>query len=194
MNTSEPQSAESWPRKLNKALIAIGVIAFGLIVTDRLLEAFRADDLPADQATLELSPPISKEASVVTTVVPEPTVQAEVNPDANTDLDASAQIIEQPVQSEPDVVVMETDSAVVESVSTNEEQEMLVKLESMFGSRVVFVSAAEPAYLVTADERRFEVGKPVDDETELAGITAQQVFFDRSGDLIVISLPEPTVQ
>ncbi len=192
MNTSEPQSAESWPRKLNKALIAIGVIAFGLIVTDRLLEAFRADDLPADQATLELLPPISEEVSVVTTVVPEPTVQAEVNPDTNTNPDTSALIAEQSVLSEPDV--MQSDSAAVEPASTSDEQEMLVKLESMFGSRVVFVSAAEPAYLVTADERRFEVGKPVDDETELAGITAQQVFFDRSGDLIVISLPEPTVQ
>lgn len=192
MNTSEPQSAESWPRKLNKALIAIGVIAFGLIVTDRLLEAFRADDLPADQATLELSPPISEEASVVTTVVPEPTVQVEVNPDTNTKPDTSALIAEQSVLSEPDV--MQTDSAAVEPASTHDEQEMLVKLESMFGSRVVFVSAAEPAYLVTADERRFEVGKPVDDDTTLAGITAQQVFFDRSGDLIVISLPEPTVQ
>ena len=40
-------TTESWPLKLNKVLIAIGVIAFGLIVTDRLLEAFRADDAPA---------------------------------------------------------------------------------------------------------------------------------------------------
>ncbi len=49
--TSSEQDGEetttgSWPLKLNKALIAIGVIAFGLIVTDRLLEAFRADDAP----------------------------------------------------------------------------------------------------------------------------------------------------
>lgn len=48
--SSEPSQKDattnSWPKKLNKALIAIGVIAFGLIVTDRLLEAFRADDAP----------------------------------------------------------------------------------------------------------------------------------------------------
>lgn len=45
-SASEGARTESWPLKLNKALIAIGVIAFGLIVTDRLLEAFRADDAP----------------------------------------------------------------------------------------------------------------------------------------------------
>ena len=42
----EQATKQSWPLTLNKALIAIGVIAFGLIVTDRLLEAFRADDAP----------------------------------------------------------------------------------------------------------------------------------------------------
>lgn len=45
--SDEKSTTQSWPLKLNKALIAMGVIAFGLIVTDRLLEAFRADDAPA---------------------------------------------------------------------------------------------------------------------------------------------------
>ncbi len=51
----EEATSDSWPLKLNKALIAIGVIAFGLIVTDRLLEAFRADDAP-DVASVEGAP------------------------------------------------------------------------------------------------------------------------------------------
>jgi hypothetical protein len=46
-------TSDAWPLKLNKALIVIGVIAFGLIVTDRLLEAFKADDAPAKVTSID---------------------------------------------------------------------------------------------------------------------------------------------
>ncbi len=46
---SEPNEppGEIWPRKLNKLLIGVGVLAFGLIIADRLTSMFEADDLPA---------------------------------------------------------------------------------------------------------------------------------------------------
>lgn len=46
---SEPNEppGEMWPRKLNKLLIGVGILAFGLIIADRLTSMFEADDLPA---------------------------------------------------------------------------------------------------------------------------------------------------
>lgn len=45
---SEPNEppGEIWPRELNKLLIGVGVLAFGLIIADRLTSMFEADDLP----------------------------------------------------------------------------------------------------------------------------------------------------
>lgn len=158
MNTQKASSeqrnkktkAESWPLKLNKALIALGVIAFGLIVTDRLLEAFRADDAPGAAAI---------DSSTVN----------------GTDETAATLLSEtgklQPV-----------------------ERESLVELQNLIGSRVVFVSATEPGYVVTEDERRIAVGESVDDTTTLAGVTTHQVILEKSGDLKVINLPDPIVQ
>lgn len=143
-------SAESWPFKLNKALIAIGVIAFGLIVTDRLLEAFRADDAPA---------------------------VASVDSDTLHGTDETAA----PGLSEADQILPE-------------DRESLVALQKMFGSRVVFVSATEPGYIVTEDERRIAVGDAVDDAARLAGVTTHQLILDKGGDLMVFNLPDPVLQ
>lgn len=162
-NAEQQPQPESWPRKLNKALIAVGIIAFGLVVTDRVLEAFRDDTPPTDQATLDLS---SAETIADVSDAPVPVVQPEA-----------------------------LSSADLSSVdSTADDRGKLVELESLLGSKVVFVSATEPAFLVTANEKRYEVGSAVDDQTTLAGVTTQQIFFEQAGDLIVLSLPEPVVQ
>lgn len=160
-NAEQQPQPESWPRKLNKALIAVGIIAFGLVVTDRVLEAFRADTPAVDLATLQPLP-AEELADVSSTAL--------VKPEA----------------------LPETASASIDG--TGDGQEKLVELESLLGSKVVFVSAAEPGYLITANEKRYEVGSAVDEQTTLAGVTTQQIFFEQAGDLIVISLPEPMVQ
>ena len=155
MNTTETSSdqprkkavSESWPLKLNKALIAIGVIAFGLIVTDRLLEAFRADDAPATAG-----------------------ISAET-PDENTDQ-----------------VVVEINPS---------DRESLAELQSLIGSRVVFVSATGSGYVVTEDDRRISVGDAVNEDIILSKVTTHQVILEKADDpedLMIYELPDPVVQ
>ena len=153
--SSEPEredaTTDSWPLKMNKALIAIGVIAFGLIVTDRLLEAFRADDAPVV---------ISIEGST------------------ENGSDASAQNL----LSEADKVQPQV-------------SESLVELQNLIGARVVFVSATEPGYIVTEDERRIQMKEAVTDEATLAGVTTHQVILEKKGgELRVFNLPDAVVQ
>jgi len=165
MSIADPSpKSETWPRKLNKALIAVGIIAFGLIVTDRLLEAFRADDPPTGLGQASLEAPLADPSSTaeLLTEAQQPGVAGTQNPT-------------------PEILL-------------SNEPEVLKELEILFGSKVVFVSASEPAFLVTADEKRYDVGGAVDDQTTLARITDQQVVFDKAGELIAISLPEPAVQ
>ena len=59
---------------------------------------------------------------------------------------------------------------------------------------MVFVSASEPVYVVTEDERRFGIGSEIDAQTILAGVTSQQLILEHAGALTVISLPDPIVQ
>lgn len=152
---SETSSEEVWPRKLNKLIIGVGIIAFGLIIADRLINAFQAEDTPqsvaledADQVPAQKAPEL-----------------------AGVSGDENAEQAEQP-------------SASVTDASLN--------IEDVFGSRLVFVSASEPLYVLTVDERRYDVGVSVDEQTTLAGITGQRVILEREGELMVINLPEPS--
>ncbi len=156
---SQPQPG---PRKLNKVLILLGVLAFGLIVTDRVMEAFQADDMPEDVA------------------VSEPELSGAEGQSADS-------------QALTGDAVGNGQNALLEQLPVLE-AEALVTLENLFGSPVVMVSASEPSYVVTADERRFEVGGVVDETTTLAGVTSHQLIFEQTGDLLVISLPEPVSQ
>ena len=49
---NDANSNRVWPGKLNVALISIGVLAFGLIIVDRLVSMVGVDDLP-DTAEIE---------------------------------------------------------------------------------------------------------------------------------------------
>ena len=131
-------TSETWLRKLNKGLTAIGVIALGLVVTDKVLDALRDDG-----------------------EVPEAAAGGQ---------------------------------AVVGGSVAGLEKEAVLDFESLFGSRVVFVSAAEPAFVLTEDEQRFDVGSAINDSMTLAGVTTHQLILEQSGNLTIISLPEPSVQ
>lgn len=142
-----------WPRKLNKVLLGIGVVAFGLIITDRVIDMFQMDDLP-ESAQVQQSLPVSDETT--------PVVQQQV-------------------------LVEET--AETKAIETPESP---LKIEDVFGSRLVFVSASEPMYVVTENERRIDVGSSIDSQTVLAGVTPQRVILEREGNLVSIGLPEPS--
>lgn len=166
MNSNSTTSeSDKPPRRWNKLLIILAVLAFGLVVTDRVMEAFQADDEPVDVAASGSLPDASSAVSVV----------SQAADDAS---DAAANAVQDSVL---DQLAMPT-------------AESLVKLESLFGSPVVLVSSSEPSYVITEDERRFDVGGVVDDTTTLAGVTSHQLIFEQSGDLLVISLPEPVTQ
>ncbi len=175
---NEVDGEASWPRRLNKVLIGVGVIAFGLIITDRLVNMFQADDLPeVTQITrLENAPEVVQELE-------EPVVSAvDTAAPAGSDND-SVPVVE--VATE-DVVASEDD---VVAVETSEDDDV-IDIDSVFGSRLVFVSASQPQYVITEDERRIDLGDRIDEQTILAGITNRGVVFDRNGDLKPVALPD----
>jgi hypothetical protein len=61
-------------------------------------------------------------------------------------------------------------------------------LETVFGNKVVFVSASEPAYLMTDDERRFEIGDFPGTDVELSSISSTQLVLKQADELIVFTL------
>ena len=65
----------------------------------------------------------------------------------------------------------------------------VLSFEDVVGSRLVFVSSLDPKYVVTGDDRRLQVGDSIDEDTMLAGIINEHVVFEKSGELLVISLP-----
>lgn len=217
MSPTDRQSqatSESWPHKLNKALIAVGVIAFGLIVTDRLLEVFRAEDEPQEAVILEGSVDdlalVSTTSSLVADVTVLPAVSggkaakemSPIEPIVLSPAVASASPLPlakpEVVEDEEPVVVTSIDQAGVSLSDSSpvdiNEKDALVTLENMFGSRVVFVSASESAYVLTEDERRFEVGSAVNGTTILAAVTTQQLILEQAGERMIISLPDPIVR
>jgi len=166
-STGSDDVNEPGPRKLNKLLIGLGLVAFGLVVTDRVMEAFRAGDLPDE------------------TVVSESLLKGVAGDNATDETLANAN-----GDTQAGAVLVDKQDAPLDSMPMSE-GEALVTLENLFGSPVVLVSAAEPSYVVTQNETRFDVGSVVDNSTTLAGVTSHQLIFEQAGDLLVISLPDP---
>lgn len=163
---NESANQETWPRRLNKMLIGIGVVAFGLIIADRLVDMFQADDMPVTTEIVRDSdtPPVAVAQPVKTDIVEE----VAALPDESEDLAAL-----------PD-----------ESDAT----ENVLNIEDVFGSRLVFVSALEPVFVVTENERRINVHEAIDDDTTLHGISGQSVIVDRGGNLLPVKLPDLAVK
>ncbi len=178
MNDKKSSSANgaegeaTWPRKLNKALIGIGVIAFGLIITDRMIAMFEADDLP-DVAQTEQPQVVLPDEQVVQLAEP---VASQTVPTVDEPVVDVVDVVE-PVLTEP-----------AELVAAAEE---ILNIDNVFGSPLVFVSASEPLYVITENERRIDVGAQIDDQTVLAGVTNEWVVLQREGQLRTINLPEP---
>ena len=62
-------------------------------------------------------------------------------------------------------------------------------LETLFGGKVVFVSASEPTYLMTADGLRFEIGEIPGTDIELSSISTTQLTLRQAKELMVLTLP-----
>lgn len=153
-STNEPK--ENWPRRLNRILIGVGVVAFGLIIADRLVSMYKTEDSSSSSiAVLESS--------------------------QNAD-DAAVEEIK-------------SDTAITIGDATPiERDEEVGDLQSEFGSRLLFVSVADPKYIITLDERRFDIGSSIDEQTTLVGITDNQITLEKAGNLETYDLPEPVTQ
>ncbi|ASJ76592.1 hypothetical protein [Granulosicoccus antarcticus] len=160
----QKSSSEAWPLKLNRALIALGVIAFGLIVTDRLLEAFRAGDTPDDVAQIEGSQVAETEQAVIVPVVVD-------QPEAPQIRTESLQELQKLLGSRLVFVSATTSAAAIGTAA-----------------------ASVPGYVVTEDERRVAVGEVVEGDITLAEVTTHQVILDNDGELMIFGLPDPAVE
>lgn len=151
---------EVWPRKLNKLLIGIGVLAFGFIIADRLVNMFEADDLP--------------------TVV-------DAEPSGSTSHVALTQTGESAVLA-PNGDQLQELSSTEKEIATD-----TLSIDDVFGGPLVFVSASEPAYVITENDVRIDVGAQLGGDIRLAGVTGDRVILDKAGDLLSISLPDPNM-
>lgn len=68
------------------------------------------------------------------------------------------------------------------------------ELETYFGSDVVFVSASEPAFLITDDEQRFQVGDVLGANVELTRISSSQLVLKQAGEMLVFALLDESVK
>lgn len=64
------------------------------------------------------------------------------------------------------------------------------ELETYLGADVVYVSASEPAYLITADKRRFYVGDVLEPDVEFKKISSTQLVLKQARETIVFSLSD----
>lgn len=64
------------------------------------------------------------------------------------------------------------------------------ELETHFGNKIVFVSASEPAFLMTDDERRFEVGAIDGTDLVITNISSTRLVLRRDEELLVYALPD----
>ena len=170
-----------WQRKRHMLLIGVGILFFGAIIVDRLINMYGADELPdtvqiqgdddSSTAVAESEPGTEPVADA------EPVIDGKPEPEVASASDATA-----------------TDSTAAENQLATDESspaDASVDIETVFGSPLVFVSVSEPMYVITEDDKRFDLGSAIDEQTTLAGVNGQQLILEKAGDLLVVDLPEP---
>lgn len=176
---NDANSEEVWPRKLNKIIIGVGVLAFGLIIGDRLISVLKVDDIPEADS-----------GDIVRSVDTQPVDGTQTGSIAADAVSIEAVSV---AQSEADNASDITDVSDDEAIPSGRLEQDL-SIEDVFGGQLMFVSSATPMYVVTEHERRIDVGEQIDEQTVLSGLTTDQLILERAGNLIPIDLPEPTSQ
>lgn len=214
MQSDEDQPAsfaDNWPSVLNRMLIGIGVIALGFLIADKALDTFKSQDesVTAEVITLDTTVENSQQIDSAQSGVPEDAakvVQLEPAPAAaptpapiNVERPEVAEVVipdQQTPLVEVEELVPEQNSFVVTTVSaqTDSQESVLEQLEHVFGSAVVIVSATEPAYVETENERRFLIGSILKNDRILSSISTGQLVVSRVGERQVFELPDMSVQ
>ncbi|MFK8074964.1 MAG: hypothetical protein AB8B84_00160 [Granulosicoccus sp.] len=197
--------ADNWPSVLNRMLIGIGVIALGFLVVDKALDMFNSHDesLTAERTTVDTLIEKSQRSDSVPSIVKEDSanvVQFEPAPaPINAERPKVAELVvvdQQAPSAEVEELVPEQNSFVVTTISaeTDSQESVLEQLEQVFGSAVVIVSANEPAYVETENERRFLIGSILKNDRILSSISTGQLVVSRVGEQQVFELPDMSVQ
>ena len=216
MQSDEDQPAsfaDNWPSVLNRMLIGIGVIALGFLIADKALDTFKSQD---ESVTAEVMTPdtplensqqadssqdliladdekvVQLEPTPTPTLAPAPAPVTVARPEV-------AEVVISDKQTplvEVEELVPEQNSFVVTTVSTetDSQESVLEQLEHVFGSAVVIVSATEPAYVETENERRFLIGSILKNDRILSSISTGQLVVSRVGERQVFELPDMSVQ
>lgn len=212
MQSDEDQPAsfaDNWPSVLNRMLIGIGVIALGFLIADKALDTFKSQDESVTAEVITLDTPVensqqidSAQSSVLEDAAK--VVQLEPAPAAaptpiNVERPEVAEVVipdQQTPLVEVEELVPEQNSFVVTTVSaqTDSQESVLEQLEHVFGSAVVIVSATEPAYVETENERRFLIGSILKNDRILSSISTGQLVVSRVGERQVFELPDMSVQ
>jgi hypothetical protein len=186
-------SAGSGMRKSNLLLIGAGVIVFGFIIGDRLLDMLRVDDLPDTAAeSARLSETLGSSSEAKQNKFPVETDSSRVGvTNSGQDVAEVAEVVE--VVDVAEVAeVAEVEASALPSMEPGSVDETVTPLiEDVFGTRLVFVSQSEPVYVITANDQRVDLGANVDEETVLTGLTSDSVIVSKNGDLMVLPLPAP---
>lgn len=206
---NQPTSfADNWPSVLNRMLIGIGVLALGFLVVDKALDSFKSEDGSAIKNSAIAEAPSEDSRLEVVEVVTE-----NIETDADSTLKEEklitpTVIVERPqvvevvvpeqeqTSTKSDELVKDQDSFIVTTVADNgdAQESVLEQLTHVFGSAVVIVSAIEPAYVETENERRFLVGSILKNDRILSSISTAQLVVSRVGERRVFELPDMSAQ
>ena len=97
--------------------------------------------------------------------------------------EASRSSSDSPLSAEQTLVLISKDSNTFGTIRRFSD------LEAFFGREVVFVSASEPAFLMTDDERRFTVGDNLGVGVELTKISTTQLVLKEAEAILVFPMP-----
>ena len=186
--TNETNARSTGMRKSSLLLIGTGVIVFGLIIGDRVLDMVRVDDLPdaatdsARLSSVQVSTAVEDEQPLNVSDAAENAVSGTNAADDNDTVAATI--------AEVSDVEIATDTPAEELISGGTIDKPQ-NIEDVFGTRLTFVSRSEPAYVITANDQRIDLGDNVDEDTILTGLTGESVIVNKNGELVVLQLPAP---
>ena len=201
---NEASSKRVWPGKLNVVLIGIGVLAFGLIIVDRMVDMLSVDDLPDTVETgssveSEVASGVqteSDEATAVNAASSATTTAAPIATSPSASVSTSTSTSTESGDADTETIALQeaqmAELASSDSTPPTDTDAPVLDIDTVFGGRLVFVSSSAPMYVVTEDERRIDVGGSIDAQTTLSGLTSDQVILEREGNLVALELPAPS--
>lgn len=206
MQSDEKQASsfsDNWPSVLNRMLIGIGVIALGFFAADKALESFKSQESTAsiDPAVVETTGEVLKVVEPVHSMpLPAADELAVAEPQAPIVVErpkvVGVVVPDEDVQQTESTELIKTQDSFVTTVADNSgsQESVLEQLEHVFGSAVVIISATEPAYVETENERRFLIGSILKNDRILSSISTSQLVVSRVGERRVYELPDASVQ